>query len=99
MKRAKKSSTAQAVGRSGRTGCWAKRDPWNRCQVCGKFIPYADFENGKAINDMVTPDSDLSSESWDTRCRVHYTPNPGVLPPAAPTGRERRVVQIQNKEK
>jgi hypothetical protein len=48
MKRAKKSGTAQAVGRSGRTGCWAKWMkvktlppprtavivfcPWNLCQ-------------------------------------------------------------------
>jgi hypothetical protein len=33
MKRAKKSGTAQAVGRSGRTGCWPLPSEWD------KFIP------------------------------------------------------------
>lgn len=44
---------------------------WNRCDVCGKFIPYADFDSGAAIRYMVTPDSDFTAETWDTVCKVH----------------------------
>lgn len=42
-----------------------------RCEVCGRFIPYADIESGKAVHRMVTPDSDQSSEEWETLCARH----------------------------
>lgn len=51
-----------------------KRDLWNKCDVCGKIIPFADLEKGLAIHQMITPDSDVSQESWKTRCRAHNTP-------------------------
>jgi len=45
-------------------------DPWNRCDVCGKFIAMEDFDNG-AIRHMITPDSDRSREEWETLCIKH----------------------------
>lgn len=45
-------------------------DPWNRCDVCGKFIAMDDFARG-AVRDMITPDSDRSRESWKTLCIKH----------------------------
>lgn len=47
------------------------RDPWNRCEVCGRFIPYADFDSGAARHTLLTPDSHLTSEEWETLCKVH----------------------------
>lgn len=44
---------------------------WNRCDICGRFIPYEDFASGDATNIMVLPDSDLSTETWETYCRIH----------------------------
>lgn len=52
-------------------------DLWNKCHECGRIIPYADFENGKAVNRMITPDSDVSRESWEILCRDHYKPPNG----------------------
>ena len=52
-----------------------RRDLWNKCDVCGRIISYADLESGKAIHNMKTPDSDVSFESWETLCRDHYQPN------------------------
>ena len=52
-----------------------KRYLWNKCQECGRLISYSDIETGKAINRMITPDSDVSYESWETLCRDHYKPN------------------------
>lgn len=45
-------------------------DPWNRCDVCGKFIAMNDFGRG-AVRFMVTPDSDRSRETWETLCLKH----------------------------
>ena len=45
-------------------------DKWNRCDICGKFISYNDFENG-AIRKLIEPDSDYSTECWETLCRIH----------------------------
>lgn len=45
-------------------------DPWNRCDVCGRFIAMDDFDNG-AIRRMLTPDSDRSREEWETLCKAH----------------------------
>ena len=47
------------------------RDIWNKCEVCGKFIPFEDFHNGRAYHQMILPDSDLSNETWETLCYEH----------------------------
>jgi hypothetical protein len=39
-----------------------------QCNVCGKFIAYIDIGEGKARHRMITPDSDLSVEEWETVC-------------------------------
>jgi hypothetical protein len=44
-----------------------------QCQVCGRFISYADIESGKATHVMVTPDSHVSYEEWETKCEKHTT--------------------------
>jgi CRISPR/Cas system-associated protein Cas10 (large subunit of type III CRISPR-Cas system) len=49
---------------------------WNRCDVCGKFISFADFESGKALRIMVTPDSDYTAETFETLCRDHNDRDP-----------------------
>lgn len=46
------------------------REPWNRCDVCGKFIAMDDFDKG-ATRHMLTPDSDRSREEWKTLCIEH----------------------------
>lgn len=43
---------------------------WNRCDVCGRFIAIADFDNG-ASRVMTTPDTAFSAESYRTLCRKH----------------------------
>lgn len=52
-----------------------RRDLWNKCHECGRIIPYADFEIGKALNRMISPDSDVSMEEWEILCREHYKPS------------------------
>ncbi len=47
-----------------------ERDPWNKCDVCGKFIPLDDFGKG-AVRSLVYPDSELTRETWETLCRAH----------------------------
>lgn len=42
-----------------------------RCDVCGRFVPFADLDSGAAVRSMVTPDSDYSSEDYETLCRDH----------------------------
>lgn len=45
---------------------------WNRCSVCGRFIAYDDFLDGKAKNIMVCPESLCTSETYDvyhTECK------------------------------
>lgn len=37
-----------------------------KCDVCGRFISYEDVIKKLAIHYMVTPDSDWSSEEWET---------------------------------
>ncbi len=39
-----------------------------KCEVCGRFVSYADIESGAATHKMVLPDSDLSIESYETLC-------------------------------
>jgi len=51
-----------------------RRRLWNKCDECGRIIPYVDFESGNALHQMITPDSDLTYESWETLCRDHHKP-------------------------
>ena len=44
---------------------------WNRCDICGRFIPYHDFDSGLAVRYMKTPDSHFTAETWETLCRDH----------------------------
>jgi len=43
-----------------------------RCDWCGKFIPNKDLSSGKAYN--TTPDSAVSSETYESKCRDCYNP-------------------------
>jgi len=45
----------------------SNKDPWNKCNRCGRFIAYKDFENG-ATRFMLTPDSAYSVEDFETLC-------------------------------
>lgn len=47
-----------------------KRDPWNRCEVCGRFIPLDDFPD-KASHTLIYPDSYHRPETWETLCKEH----------------------------
>ena len=42
-----------------------------RCDVCGQFIADYEFTTGMASRRLVTPDSDYSSEEFETLCHVH----------------------------
>jgi CRISPR/Cas system-associated protein Cas10 (large subunit of type III CRISPR-Cas system) len=44
---------------------------WNRCDVCGRFVALEDFESGRATRRLETPDSDYSSEAYETLCARH----------------------------
>ena len=46
-------------------------DPWNRCDVCGKFIALEDITDGKATHTLLEPDSELGKETWETLCPTH----------------------------
>jgi len=46
-------------------------ETWNKCDVCGRFISMSDFEIGKAVRRMTTPDSDYSAEDYETMCHQH----------------------------
>jgi len=46
-----------------------KKTPPLRCDVCGKFIGYAELDSGDATHMMITPDSDLSFETFETICK------------------------------
>ena len=48
---------------------------WNKCDVCGKFISMEDFSTGKATRTMVTPDSEFSTEDYETLCPLHNEDN------------------------
>lgn len=41
---------------------------WNKCDICGQFISLKDFESGLAIRKLLTPDSDYSTEEYETIC-------------------------------
>lgn len=38
------------------------------CDQCGKYIAFTDIERGIASHKMITPDSHLSSEDYETLC-------------------------------
>jgi hypothetical protein len=47
-------------------------EAWNRCDVCGRFIAFADFDKG-AIRRLVYPDSEFTRETYETLCRDDAT--------------------------
>lgn len=49
--------------------CHDEKNP--RCDVCGRFLKRDDMEVGAARHVMLEPDSDLSSETWETLCPAH----------------------------
>lgn len=44
---------------------------WNRCDVCGRFIAYKDFDSGEALRRLVSPDSLCTYEEYETLCKDH----------------------------
>ena len=46
-----------------------KNNTWNKCDNCGTYIPMADFEQEKAIRKFILPDSDYSTEEYETLCK------------------------------
>jgi hypothetical protein len=52
-----------------------KRDPWNRYDDCGRFIPMNHFDLGFATRVMVTPDTAFTSETYETLCCRHSKPS------------------------
>lgn len=41
-----------------------KEEIWNKCYYCGRFIKYEDFIEERAINEMITPESLITNETW-----------------------------------
>lgn len=39
-----------------------------RCDECGRFIPWADFDSGAARRSMTQPDNELGGEEYETLC-------------------------------
>ena len=42
-----------------------------KCDVCGRFVSFDSICEGLARHVMLTPDSDRSSEEFETLCEVH----------------------------
>lgn len=36
------------------------------CDICGRFVSYDDLDSGAAIRQLDTPDSDYSTETYET---------------------------------
>lgn len=53
-----------------------KRDAWNRCAECGRFIPYEDFATDAAKRTFIHPDTEFTAEKWENLCRRCNTPEP-----------------------
>lgn len=51
-----------------------RRDLWNRCDSCGRFIAFDDFAQGNAVRRLLEPDSQLGVEKWETLCAEHSDP-------------------------
>jgi hypothetical protein len=45
-------------------------EAWNKCDVCGRFIAIKDFGE-TAVRRLLTPDSALTAESYETLCSRH----------------------------
>ncbi len=45
---------------------------WNRCDICGQFIAFSDFDVGTANCRMVSCDAEGSCEDYETLCGKHY---------------------------
>lgn len=45
-----------------------------RCDICGRFVAYADLEAGTARITEVTPDSEYTREEWLTECSRCHLP-------------------------
>jgi hypothetical protein len=56
-------------------GASMNSDTWNRCAVCGRFIPFADFGNG-ASRVLLYTESDRTHETWENLCKKHNSPAP-----------------------
>lgn len=52
-------------------------DAWNRCDECGRFVSYDDLAEGRAVHQLLEPDSDLGGEKWETLCPKHVQPQNG----------------------
>jgi hypothetical protein len=37
-----------------------------KCDICGRFVSYDDLDSGVAVRTLDTPDSDYSTETYDT---------------------------------
>lgn len=37
---------------------------WNRCEICGQFIGFAEFDAETATHNLVYPDSEITVETW-----------------------------------
>lgn len=48
-----------------------KKKKWNRCDVCGKFIPFKHFEKNMASRVLIFPDSYVTVETYETLCKKH----------------------------
>jgi hypothetical protein len=52
---------------------------WNRCQNCGRLIAYADFAEGRAVHQILTPSSEFTDERYETyhvACEAATAPSP-----------------------
>ena len=49
----------------------AEKDHWNKCDVCGRFVSFVDLDSGNATRILVLPDSDYSTETYETLCQKH----------------------------
>lgn len=47
-----------------------KNKIWNKCTICGKFISIDDFANEDADSVMIYPDSHLTNETHEVRCKI-----------------------------
>jgi hypothetical protein len=42
-----------------------------KCDACGRFIPWNDLYEGHAVRHFLTPDSQFTSEEYETLCAKH----------------------------
>jgi hypothetical protein len=46
-----------------------EREIWNKCDHCGKFIGFEDFDSGKARRVLICPDSSFTAENYENLCK------------------------------